>query len=408
MNKSHEHRSELCVIIIRIENKIRGENLKKISILGSTGSIGTQTLDVVRNSEDYKIISLSANSNIDLLYEQILEFSPIMVSVGNEDGKKELLEKLESKNIDIEVFTGIDGMMEIAKDESEILVTSVVGMVGLIPTLEAIKTGKDIALANKETLVTAGEIVMEEARKNNVRIIPVDSEHSAIYQCLNGERREDLDKILITASGGPFRGKDRAFLENVTVKDALDHPNWSMGKKITIDSATLMNKGLEIIEARWLFDIDVEDIVPIVHPQSIIHSMVQYRDGSIIAHLGAADMRIPIQYAITEPVRENNNIKKIDLVEIGKLTFEEPDMETFKAIKLAIDSIKTGGTMPAVLNAANEVLVSLFLDGKIKFLEIADTIEEIMEIHDVQMNPSLENILEADRWAREEVYSRFQ
>ncbi len=381
--------------------------MKKISILGSTGSIGTQTLDVVRNSKDYEIISLSANSNIDLLFEQILEFSPVRVSVGNEEKKLELLEKLESKNIEAEVLVGIDGMIEIAKDESEILVTSVVGMIGLIPTLEAIKTGKDIALANKETLVTAGEIVMAEAKKNNVRIIPVDSEHSAIYQCLNGERREDLDKILITASGGPFRGKDRAFLENVTVKDALAHPNWSMGKKITIDSATLMNKGLEIIEAKWLFDVDVEDIVPVVHPQSIIHSMVQYRDGSIMAHLGAADMRIPIQYAITEPIREPNNIEKIDLIEIGKLTFEEPDMETFKAIKLAIEAIKVGGTMPAVLNGANEVLVSLFLDEKIKFLDIADTIEDVMDKHENRLNPSLDEILEADKWAREEVYSRF-
>lgn len=374
--------------------------LRKISILGSTGSIGTQTLDIVRNSDEFKIVSLSAHSNVKLLSEQIREFRPEFVSVGSEEKKRELEEILDEK---IDIHVGLEGMKEIAKDDSEVLVTSVVGMVGLIPTLEAIDRGKTIALANKETLVTAGEIVMKKAQEKGIKIIPVDSEHSAIYQCLNGERQNRIEKILLTASGGPFRGKSREELEKVTLKDALNHPNWSMGKKITVDSATLMNKGLEVIEAKWLFNVDVDRIEPIVHPQSIIHSMVEFEDGSIIAQLGAPDMRVPIQYALTEPLRKPNNVEKIDLAEIAKLTFEKPDTETFKALKLAIESVREGGTAPAVLNAANEELVALFLNEKIKFLEISDTIERIMNTHESVKHPELEDILEADRWAREAV-----
>lgn len=381
--------------------------MKKISILGSTGSIGTQSLDVVRNMDGFEVVGLSAHSNVELLFKQIMEFKPRHVSVGDESKRRELISLLKENGMDTDVMVGMEGLIEIAGDESELLITSVVGMIGLVPTLEAIKCNKTIALANKETLVTAGHIVMDEIKRRGVKIIPVDSEHSAIYQCLNGERRQDLDKILLTASGGPFRGKNREFLKNVTVKDALRHPNWSMGRKITVDSATLMNKGLEIIEAKWLFDVEVEKIEPIVHPQSIIHSMVQFNDGSILAHLGAPDMRIPIQYALTEPERAVNGIEKIDLKKIATLTFEEPDTETFKALRLAIDAIKAGGTMPTVLNAANEVLVDLFLKEKISFLDIADIVERSMDDHKLVSNPSLDQILDADRNVRKQILTKY-
>ncbi|MDO5707992.1 MAG: 1-deoxy-D-xylulose-5-phosphate reductoisomerase [Andreesenia angusta] len=376
--------------------------MKKISILGSTGSIGRQTLDIVRKSNDLEIISLSAHSNIELLKEQIEEFKPKMVSVGNEELRNRLKEMVDG----VEILSGIEGMKTIAKDDSEILFTSVVGMVGLIPTLEAIKSKKTIALANKETLVTAGEIVMEEAKRNGIKIIPVDSEHSAIYQCLNGERQNEIEKILLTASGGPFRGMKREDLEKVKLEDALKHPNWTMGKKITIDSASLMNKGLEFIEAKWLFDIDIDKIEVLVHPESIVHSMVEFVDGSIIAQLGAPDMRIPIQYAITEPNRRENDIEKIDLTKIGQLNFEKPDINTFKPLYLAIESAKLGGTMPAVLNAANEELVAQFLNEKIRFTDIFDRLEMVLEKHDNIKRPNLQEILAADEWARKEIIKK--
>lgn len=386
---------------------IGSEDLKKISILGSTGSIGTQSLDVVRNTSGFKVVGLSANSNVDKLYEQILEFRPSIVSVGNEKARDELGIKLKDAGIrDVEVYSGEPGLLEIARDESEILITSVVGMVGLLPTLAAIECGKKIALANKETLVTAGEIVIKAAEQRGVDIIPVDSEHSAIFQCLNGERRSEVERIILTASGGPFRGRKIDELKNISVSEALNHPNWSMGSKITIDSATLMNKGLEMIEAKWLFDVEMKDVYPIVHPQSIVHSMVEFVDGSIMAHMGTPDMRIPIQYALTYPYRAKNSVEKLDFLKLKSLTFEEPDMETFKSIKLAVDSVKSGGTMPSVLNAANEVAVELFLKERIGFLDIASSVESAMESHAVKNNPSLEEILEADRWAREFVVSR--
>lgn len=374
--------------------------------MGSTGSIGTQALEVIKELGEFEVISLSANSNIDLLYNQIVEFSPKIVSVGSIEKKRILQERLKNKKVDIKV--GLEGMLEIARDDSDIILTSVVGMVGLIPTLEAIEKGKNIALANKETLVTAGEIVMKRAKEKNVRIIPVDSEHSAIYQCLNGESQNEIEKIILTASGGPFRGKNLDFLKKVSLKDALNHPNWSMGKKITVDSATLINKGLEVIEAKWLFDIDIKRIQPIIHKESIIHSMVEFQDGSIIAQMGAPNMKVPIQYALTEPKRKKSNTEKIDLLEIGRLSFEKPDLETFKGLKLSLQAIKDGGTYPAVLNAANEELVSLFLQEKIKFLEIQEKIEKILNKHKNTFNPKLEDILNADNWAREVIRKEFK
>jgi 1-deoxy-D-xylulose-5-phosphate reductoisomerase len=380
--------------------------LKNISILGSTGSIGTQSLEVVRNIEGFKVIGLTTNSNIELLEKQAIEFMPKIVGVMDEQKASILKDKLKGYNI--KVVEGMNGLIEVATESNiDVVITSVVGMVGLIPTLEAIKAGKHIALANKETLVTAGKIVTDEAIKNNVSIIPVDSEHSAIFQCLKSGNNDEISKIILTASGGPFRGKKRHQLESVEIKDALNHPNWSMGKKITIDSATLMNKGLEVIEAKWLFNIDIDKIEVVVHPQSIIHSMVEFQDGSIIAQMGVPDMKVPIQYALTYPERKKNSLDRLDLVKSGKLTFEYPDIDTFKCLRLAIDALKKGGTMPAVLNAANEVAVELFLSEKIKFLEIADAIEKIMGIHNIINEPSLEDVLKADRWARREMFLQY-
>ncbi|MCX7923901.1 MAG: 1-deoxy-D-xylulose-5-phosphate reductoisomerase [Clostridia bacterium] len=374
---------------------------KRISILGSTGSIGTQSLDVARNL-NIGVAALSANSNIDLLENQVREFTPEIVSVGDEKLAEDLRKRLIGMGV--EVYSGIDGMKRVASIQSaDTVVTSVVGIAGLIPTMEAIRSGKNIALANKETLVTAGAIVMAEAEKYKVKILPVDSEHSAIYQCLMGNNIKDVSKIILTASGGPFRGKNISELADVTLEQALKHPNWSMGSKITIDSATLMNKGLEVIEAKWLFGLEVEQIQVIVHPQSIIHSMVEYVDGSVIAQLGSPDMRIPIQFALTYPERSSNKFSKLDLLQSNNLTFEEPDYETFRSLRLAFDALKVGGTMPAVLNAANEVAVSLFLNKRIGFMDIPRIIEKVMDRHSVNITPCLDDIIEVDKWSRQEV-----
>ncbi|WDV47731.1 1-deoxy-D-xylulose-5-phosphate reductoisomerase [Clostridiaceae bacterium M8S5] len=381
--------------------------MKKISILGSTGSIGTQALDVVRNYKDLKVVALSANSNIELLEEQILEFKPKLVAVADESKALELRDKMAAYNV--EILGGMDGLIAVATEkDSEILLTSVVGMIGLKPTLEAIKEKKTIALANKETLVAAGQLVMKYAKENNVDIIPVDSEHSAIYQSLVSGKKSEINRIILTASGGPFRGKTKSELEDVTFIDALKHPNWSMGRKISIDSATLMNKGLEVIEAKWLFDVKAEEIDVVVHPQSIIHSMVEFVDGNIIAQLGPTDMRIPIQYALTYPKRTNSKVEKLDFMKIKELTFDRPDMETFPCLKLAFDALKAKGTMTAVLNAANEEIVNLFLEDKVRFNDIPVYIENTMSHHKNIKNPTLQDILQSDKWAREHIESQIR
>ena len=372
---------------------------KVISIIGSTGSIGVQTLDVARNL-GLKVAAISANSNIDLLEKQVHEFLPAVVSVGNEKLAKELEYRLLGMNI--EVLYGIEGMKRVVEIEDvDTVVTSVVGTVGLIPTMHAIRKKKNIALANKETLVTAGKLVIEESKKYNINIFPVDSEHSAIYQCLMGSDEKQVEKIIITASGGPFRGKRLSELEGIKPAQALKHPNWSMGSKITIDSATLMNKGLEVIEAKWLFDMELDKIQVLVHPQSIIHSMVEYVDGSIIAQLGSPDMRTPIQLALTYPKRFSNNFSKLDFLKCSQLTFEEPDTKTFRCLQLAYDAILSGGTMAAAMNAANEIAVAAFLNDQISFVAIPNIIEKVMQQHSVNIYPSLEDIIEVDRWARE-------
>ncbi|HOQ16490.1 MAG TPA: 1-deoxy-D-xylulose-5-phosphate reductoisomerase [Defluviitaleaceae bacterium] len=372
--------------------------MKAISILGSTGSIGTQTLDVVRNLGNIEVKALSTNKNIDLLEKQIEEFHPKKVAVMDDEKAYELKKRIGSK---IEVLKGLEGLCEIAEmDETDTVVTSVVGVIGLIPTFKAIQKKKNIALANKETLVTAGKIIMEEAKKNNVSIYPVDSEHSAIFQCLQGNAHNKISRIILTASGGPFRGKSLKELEMVTVEEALKHPNWEMGAKITIDSATMMNKGLEVIEAKWLFDVELNQIEVLVHPQSIIHSMVEFEDGSIMAQMGEPDMRLPIQYALTYPKRITNNWPRINFRQRNMLSFEEVDLSVFKCLQLAYDALKIGGTMPAVLNAANEVAVDKFLKKEINFLDIAKIIEATMEKHELIKNPSLSDILDVDQWAR--------
>lgn len=372
---------------------------KIISIIGSTGSIGRQTLEAAINL-GVKVAALSANSNIELLEKQVREFKPDIVSVGNTELAKEMSYRLGDTGV--EVVWGQDGMKRVVEhSEVDTVVTSVVGTAGLIPTMHAIRHKKNIALANKETLVTAGQLVMEEAKKNNVNIFPVDSEHSAIYQCLLGNKDKQVEKIIITASGGPFRGKKIEELKNITPMQALKHPNWSMGNKITIDSATLMNKGLEVIEAKWLFQRDLDSIQVLVHPQSIIHSMVQYVDGSVMAQLGSPDMRIPIQLALTYPDRCQNDFNKLDFLKCPPLTFEEPDIATFKCLRLAYSSLETGGTMAAAMNAANEIAVAAFLDNRIGFTEIADTIERVMQKHNVNICPCMDDIIEVDSWARE-------
>jgi len=372
---------------------------KVISLIGSTGSIGMQTLDVARNL-GIKVAAMSANSNIELLEKQIYEFLPSVVSIGNKELAKELESRIRGMNI--EVLFGQDGMKRVVElDEVDTVVTSVVGIAGLVPTMHAIKNKKNVALANKETLVTAGKLVIEEAKKQGVSIFPVDSEHSAIYQCLMGNDQKQVEKIIITASGGPFRGKNYSELENITPAEALKHPNWNMGKKITIDSATLMNKGLEVIEAKWLFDKELDRIQVLVHPQSIIHSMVEYVDGSIIAQLGSPDMRTPIQLALTYPKRCMNSFPKLDFLKCSQFTFEAPDTKTFRCLQLAYDALTAGGTMPAAMNAANEIAVAAFLNNKITFLAIPYIIEKVMQRHDVNICPGLDDIIEVDRWARE-------
>ena len=373
--------------------------MRKISILGSTGSIGTQTLEVVENLKNIKVCAITGNHNIDLLEKQARKFQPELVAVMDEKNAEVLKGRLA--DMDISVVSGMDGLLEAATYEGvDTVVTSVVGNVGLKPTFEAIRAGKNIALANKETLVSAGQLVMDLAKKHNIHIYPVDSEHSAIFQSLQGNEDNPISRILLTASGGPFRGKKREELLNVTAADALKHPNWSMGNKITIDSATLMNKGLEVMEAKWLFGVDVDQIEVLVHPQSMVHSAVEFEDGAIMAQMGEPDMRVPIQYALTYPKRVKNPFPRVDFEKRNSLTFEKPDMETFKCLSLAYRALKTGGTLPAVLNGANEVAVARFLKGEIGFLEIPELIELVMDAYTVKQEYTLEDLLEADAWAK--------
>ena len=380
--------------------------MKKIAILGSTGSIGTQTLDVVRANGDIEVLGISAGHNIEMLEAQIREFSPRLAAVWEEESAAELKKRVADTNT--RVVAGMEGLLELAVlPEVEILVTAIVGMIGIQPTIAAIKAGKDIALANKETLVTAGHLIMPLAKEHQISILPVDSEHSAIFQCLHGENQRTVEKLLITASGGPFRGKCSEKLRQVTVEDALKHPNWSMGHKITIDSATLVNKGLEVMEARWLFGVDLDHIQVVVQPKSIIHSMVEYVDGGIIAQLGTPDMKLPIQYALFYPDRRPMKGKRVDFYELGSITFERPDMETFTGLKLALRAARTGGSLPTVFNAANEKAVSLFLNRKIKFLEIPELIEMCMDEHKVVDNPNVEEILAAEAESYDRIARRF-
>ena len=380
--------------------------MKKIAILGSTGSIGTQTLEVARQNGDLEIVSLAAGSNIQKLEEQIREFHPRLVAVWTEEKAKEL--KTAIADLEVKVVSGMEGLIEVCTvPEAEIVVTAIVGMIGIRPTIEAMKAGKDIALANKETLVTAGHIIIPLAEKTGVKILPVDSEHSAIFQCLQGEERKQLSKILLTASGGPFRGKKREELVHIQVEDALKHPNWAMGRKITIDSSTLVNKGLEMMEAKWLFGVEPRDIQIVVQPQSIIHSMVEFVDGAVIAQLGTPDMKLPIQYALYYPERRYLPGERLNFWELTQITFEKPDMETFRGLKLAFDAAAAGGSMPTVYNAANERAVSKFLERKIAYLEIPEMIEASMEAHSVIMNPSVEQILEAEQATYEFIESRW-
>ena len=380
--------------------------MKKIAILGSTGSIGTQTLEVVRENKDIEVLGLAAGNNIELLEEQIREFKPRLAAVWTEEKAKELRENI--KDLHVKVVSAMEGLIELATmEEAEILVTAIVGMIGIRPTIEAIKAGKDIALANKETLVTAGHIIMPLAKEHNVAILPVDSEHSAIFQSLQGNKRSALHKILLTASGGPFRGKKREELLNIQVEDALKHPNWEMGRKITIDSSTLVNKGLEVIEAKWLFDVDIEQIEVVVHPQSIIHSMVEYIDGAIIAELGTPDMKLPIQYALYYPERRFLPGERVDFATLSQLTFEKPDLETFYGLRLAMEAGKEGGTLPTVFNAANELAVKKFLERKVSYLQIPEIIEACMRNHKNILNPSVEEILQTEEAVYEQIESRW-
>lgn len=374
--------------------------MKKIGILGSTGSIGTQTLEIVRNNSDLQVVALAAGSNVALMEKQIREFKPQLSVMWSEEAAGDLKSRVSDLNV--KVLSGMEGLLTLAiLEEMEVLVTAIVGMIGIRPTIAAIEAGKTIALANKETLVTAGHIIMPLAAEKKVSILPVDSEHSAIFQSMNGENKKRVSKILLTASGGPFRGKKKEELSDITVEDALKHPNWSMGRKITVDSSTLVNKGLEVIEAKWLFQVEPENIQVIVQPQSIIHSMVEYEDGAVMAQLGTPDMKLPIQYALFYPDRRPLEGKKIDFYELASITFEKPDTDTFKGLSMAYDAIHAGGTMPTVFNAANEKAVSLFLNREIRFLEIYDLIQGAMEAHKVVANPSVEEILEAEAAAYE-------
>lgn len=380
--------------------------MKKIAILGSTGSIGTQTLDVVRANGDIQVLGVSAGRNIKKLEEQAREFSPRLVAVWDEKAAEDL--RIRLQDMDIKIVSGMDGLLELASmDETEILVTAIVGMLGIRPTIQAIRSGKDIALANKETLVTAGHLIMPMAEKYGVKILPVDSEHSAVFQALNGEERKEIQKLLITASGGPFRGRKRADLESVTLADTLKHPNWVMGQKITVDSATLVNKGLEVMEARWLFDVDLDQIQVVVQPQSVIHSMVEFKDGGIMAQLGTPDMRLPIQYALYYPHRRYLDGERLDFAKLGQITFEEPDMETFLGLPMAIQAAREGGSMPTVFNAANELAVRKFLHEEIRFLDIYDIIGQSMERHKKMESPDLDEILAVENETYQWVESRW-
>ena len=372
--------------------------MKKIGILGSTGSIGTQTLEIVRSNPDLQVVALAAGSNVSLMEQQVREFHPLLAVMGSEEASADLKSRIADTGT--KVLAGMEGMLELAVlPQMEVLVTAIVGMIGIRPTIAAIKAGKTIALANKETLVTAGHIIMPLAKEKGVSILPVDSEHSAIFQSMHGENRERVSKILLTASGGPFRGKKTEELQDITVEDALKHPNWSMGRKITVDSATLVNKGLEVMEAKWLFDVEPDQIQVVVHPQSIIHSMVEYVDGGIMAQLGMPDMKLPIQYALFYPDRRPMDGKRVDFFALKSISFEEPDVKTFRGLQLAYDAIAAGGSMPTVFNAANEKAVGLFLDKKIRFLAIYDLIQGAMEQHKVISNPTVDEILEAEAQA---------
>ena len=382
------------------------KEMKTIAVLGSTGSIGTQTLEVARANGDLKIAALAAGRNVKLLENQIREFSPRVVAVWEEEAAREL--KTAISDLDVKIVTGMDGLIEISTlPEVEVLVTAIVGMIGIRPTVEAIKAGKDIALANKETLVTAGHIIMPLAKEHGVKILPVDSEHSAIFQSLNGEQHGQIDKLLITASGGPFRGRKRADLEQVKVEDALKHPNWAMGQKITIDSATLVNKGLEVMEAKWLFQVDLDQIEVVVQPQSVIHSMVQFMDGAVIAQLGTPDMKLPIQYALYYPDRRYLAGERLDFAKLGQITFEKPDMETFLGLPLALKASREGGSMPTVFNAANERAVSKFLHREIGFTDIYQIIIESMEQHKSIRQPTIDEILDTEKATYEFIESRW-
>lgn len=374
--------------------------VKNIAVLGSTGSIGTQTLEVAREYSDrLNVKVLAAGSNVDLIEKQIREFKPEIAVLFNKDRAEEL--KVKVADLDVKVLSGMDGMIEAASFEgTDTVVTSMVGMIGIKPTIAAINAGKDIALANKETLVTAGHIIMPLIKEKGVKLLPVDSEHSAIFQSMNGENKERITKILLTASGGPFRGKSVSELKNMTVEDALKHPNWSMGQKITIDSASLVNKGLEVMEAKWLFNVDYKDIEVVIHPQSIIHSMVEYVDGAIIAELGMPDMKLPIQYALFYPDRLPLNTKRVNFFDLKSMTFEKPDMETFRGLKLALQAAEIGGSMPTVFNAANEEAVAKFLKKEIGFLDIYSIIENAMNNHKLIQNPTVDEILDVEAEVR--------
>ncbi len=379
--------------------------MRSVSILGSTGSIGTQTLDVIRKNKDLKVVALAAGTRVEELARQVREFKPELVSVGSEEGAKQL--RLLTADMDLKIVYGMEGLTAAAAlPGADVVVTAVVGMMGIEPTIAAIKAHKDIALANKETLVTAGHIIMKLARENGVSIYPVDSEHSAIFQCLNGENRAEVQKILLTASGGPFRGRTLKELENVTLNDALKHPNWAMGKKITIDSSTMVNKGLEVMEAQWLFNVPADRVQVVVQPQSIIHSMVQFVDGSIMAQLGSPDMRLPIQYALYYPHRRPLDTKPVDFYELGQITFEKPDMDTFRGLKLAYEAARRGGNIPTALNAANELAVSKFLNEEIKYLDIPEIIEYAMENVEFIDNPTVEQIFATEKTVYEMIESR--
>ena len=380
--------------------------MKNIAILGSTGSIGTQTLDVARKYEDLRVVAVSAGKSVEKLEEQIREFHPILAAVWDEKAARDL--KTRIADTDTKVVSGMEGLLELASmPESDILVTAIVGMIGIRPTMEGIRAGKDIALANKETLVTAGHLIMPMAREYGVSILPVDSEHSAIFQAIHGEENKEIHKLLITASGGPFRGRTTEELRNVTVADTLKHPNWVMGRKITVDSATLVNKGLEVMEARWLFDMDLDHIQVVVQPQSIIHSMVEFKDGAIMAQLGTPDMRLPIQYALYYPHRRYLDGDRLDFTKLREITFEVPDMETFRGLPMAIQASREGGSMPTVFNAANELAVKKFLEEKIGFLDIYEIIAQSMERHKKIEHPDLDEILSVEQDTYQWIESRW-